>query len=256
MSWVQAVVWLATFFSGALAALLLGDRVKRSLAPESRLRRRALKAGLPRSVVQLPTEQLELAISRPPLWEYRLFQVALHAALSENASIAAELRFGLPKQKVQTLAPSETIDWLKRKWAEFMEFEPALQLAGSDLQVAFGQPGEPGDSELLVRVAKDFAAIHRRAIEWAISFREMHLPDDLRTLAACTSKASAVFTSAIEELDERTWFQLEKMLARSESEREELVVKITIVVASPYSQELAAELERATKLFERDPETW
>lgn len=140
-------------------ALKTGLRVaaKEALTPEQAESARREKPFLR----QVGDEAIRLALKEPPMWEYRLYFQALEDFVQAQAGAAAAI----------TAYPAITgtaniADWMVEKCDEYIHLADRFsRLVNTELQAAFGAPGEPGDAAAIVAVAKQIGEIYRRFID-------------------------------------------------------------------------------------------
>ncbi len=134
----------------------------RSLADELALARLTTPA-----LKTISDEAVWLAARQPPLWEYRLYFQAL-GDLVNGETRAADgdwhpLPPDIPDFEARGMAD---LDWIQERQQEYLELAESInQLVNSELQAAFGRPGEPGDAARIVGVAVEVARVYRRFLE-------------------------------------------------------------------------------------------
>lgn len=115
----------------------------------------------------LSGKALRIALDRPDHWEYYLFAEVLSDEVDKAADLKRQLDLGVLYGVGELVRISNFADWSQVRIAEFQRLNSGgATLVNEAFQKAIGAPGEPGDVEALVYVARDLARIYREAIEW------------------------------------------------------------------------------------------
>jgi hypothetical protein len=180
-------------------------------------------------------EAVRLAARQPPLWEYRLYFQALADFIArETATAAAGDRFTArvdrePDYAAQSL---DDLEWIQDRHQEYLELAESIdRLVNSELQVAFGRPGEPGDVGLIVGVAAKVAQVYRRFLTIR---SEAQTRPTAPLLAEVMLEFSRVCDSSIAEFEDyptRSLRTLEEALAADDGQTE-LVLRFDMALTA------------------------
>ncbi len=156
----------------------------------------------------LSGEALRLILERPNSWEYRLYTRVLVDEFDARKALKREYELGL------TFGPAESVNMtsfgplLRARIAELETLSGnAETLLNEVTQDAFGKPGEAGDAEKIVFVARQIARVYEDAIDWSLRMKRVvaESPFD-RAIDPMSKFASKVIISleeSVRELDAR-----------------------------------------------------
>jgi hypothetical protein len=191
-------------------------------------------------------EAVRLAARQPPLWEYRLYFQALADFVARETAAAAGDRSPAPVDREPDYAAQglDDLEWIQDRHQEYLELAESIdRLVNSELQVAFGRPGEPGDVGLIVGVAAKVARVYRRFL--AIRSASQTRPT-APLLAEVMLEFSRVCDSSIAEFEDyppRSLRMLEEALAADDGQTE-LVLRFDMALTADTDRFHAA-LDRA-----------
>ncbi len=152
---------------------------------------RRLRGTSSRDLRGLQGEALRLALEKPPGWDYLLFGRVLSDEIEASEDLLREYRFGILLGTGEQASEREMARWLMRRMGELRRtYEAATTLINVALQEALGRPGEPGNVEELVFVARQFGAVYRHAVEWSQRVRRAHVEERFEALVDSMSKLS------------------------------------------------------------------
>tara|TARA_B100000749_G_scaffold186394_1_gene144198 strand:+ start:205 stop:1206 length:1002 start_codon:yes stop_codon:yes gene_type:complete len=108
-----------------------------------------------------------IAQDRLPGWEFRLTSALLRELLKEPYRRWSELRDGLYTKATQHISDDDFRTWLLRKNSEAMDLvHPIEALYTKHLSIAWGELGQPGDQEKILRTCELISDACNRLIEW------------------------------------------------------------------------------------------
>jgi hypothetical protein len=194
----------------------------------------------------LSDEAVRLAARQPPLWEYRLYFQALADFIARETAATAGDRSRAQVDREPDCAAQglEDLEWIQDRQQEYLELADSInQLVNSELQVAFGRPGEPGDVGLIVSVAAKVARVYRRFL--AIR-SEARCRPTAPLLAEVMLEFSRVCDSSIAEFEDyptRSLRTLEEALAADDGQTE-LVLRFDMALTAD-TDAFHAALDRA-----------
>jgi hypothetical protein len=189
---------------------------------------------------------VRLAARQPPLWEYRLYFQALADFIArETAAVTGDRSPAEVDLEPDFAARGlDDLEWIQDRHQEYLDLAESIdRLVNSELQVAFGRPGEPGDVGLIVGVAAKVARVYRRflAIRSAAQTRPA-----APLLAEVMLEFSRVCDSSIAEFEDyptRSLRTLEEALAADDGQTE-LVLRFDMALTADTNGFQAA-LDRA-----------
>lgn len=152
--------------SRALSSLTSGLHVIGENSCSSDVGRNSCDIG--NEIYRIGTFGYRLVVDRPSGWEY-LF---LFWSLREGINVVKR-KHGPPgpdavvnKERVAIHSIPEAQDFAKQKIDELEEIVSPVRTIEPDIQKALGDPGQPGDPELLLRVATTIAESYRALLLW------------------------------------------------------------------------------------------
>lgn len=216
------------------------------------IRAKVLCCGLSEALQGLSGPALLLVVQKPFAWEYRLFSQVLSDEISRMASIKRDMNYGLALGKAVKLGgnPSVIMEWVGRKIGEIISFvDSANVLFKAAIPNAFGPPGEPGDVEEIVYVAKRLAEVYRLILEWTIEFKHTQVDDEFSHLLELIARMSHNAIEEIEAFDIDLNQQIDSTIRRYEESKQPQTLNITLTLTCPDMTELDGEFNRLKKLF-------
>jgi hypothetical protein len=188
-------------------------------------------------------EAVRLAARQPPLWEHRLYFQALTDFFAQESAAAAAAG---PQKSTPAVQPDiqTSLAWIRAKLEEYQGLTSRIDaLVNSELQVAFGAPGEPGDIGAIVLVAGKLGRVYRRFLHLRAEARHQPtdpvLSDVLREFSLIGDQSIAEFqTHPVKSLE-----SIETALANDDGETE-LVLDLQLKLTAD-TEGLHAALDRA-----------
>jgi len=214
------------------------------------IRTKVLRSGLSEALLQdLSGAALRLAVRKPYAWEYRLFGQVLSDEISRVASIKKDHNYGLALGKAVRLGDrAEIFEWVKKKFGEIQSLvKSANVLFNTAFPKAFGAPGEPGDVEEIVYVAKRLAEVYRRILEWTAEFRHTQVEDKFSRLLEIIALMSHNAIEEIEAFAINLNQQLDDAVQRHAESGQPLSLEIALTLTCPDMTEFDGELRRLRK---------
>jgi hypothetical protein len=182
-----SLIWVFSFETAAD----ITDTLRRQLAylfTEGLDKRRLLLDDTEIAKLGLRGEALRLAIQKERYWEYRLFRQVMREELDQRNRLKLDRDL-----RIVTDVTHEFDDvWSFEEWMQ-LQLAAAQRLIASwnslvaKTNEAFGEPGQPGDVQLIVYTASRLGSLYQAALEWALEFFRMEVPedaDDLRELSS------------------------------------------------------------------------
>jgi len=133
------------------------------------LRGKIQQSGLSDALLGISGAAFRLALEQPDAWEHRLFcrVVADEIAACRELRRRYDKRIALGESEAVSLLDLES--WSRPRISELHRVTSALDYALNDgLRDALGEPGEPGDVEKIVSIAKLVGQAYREALEWSL----------------------------------------------------------------------------------------
>ena len=241
--------WIFPFDSAQDIADTLRKQLAFLFVEALSLRHKVLRTGLPKSLDGLSGSALMLAVQKPFAWEYRLFSQVLSDEISESSGVKRDLNYGLMLgQAVQLHDISRLLEWVPAKINNLSFFVAALEnIVNAAFPRAVGAPGEPGDIEEIVYVARRFGQVYRQILEWSGEFQRIHVDSECRATLDIISRASRNVIAELEEFSVTLQQQLSEACQRYESTNEPQSLKITLELTCPDMSDLPDTLRRLTE---------
>lgn len=192
---------------------------------------------------QTSAEAQELILDRPDGWEVRLFSEVLACELAARSSLFRDYKNCLAHgQRLPRCNANDLMDWLASHLDEGVQFGSSIdRLINDELQRAFGAPGEPGDPEGIIYVAKRIGDVYGRAIEWSLSLLRISADPEFSKILLLHSRLVENMIRQMREFSD----DLVRILSTADNESPESssprVVKLTLTLTIP--EDLNAELE-------------
>lgn len=238
--------WIFPFDSAQDIADTLRKQLAFLFVEALSLRHKILGTGLPKTLDGLSGRALMLAVQKPFAWEYRLFSQALCDEISESSGIKKDLNYGLMLgQAVQLRDISRLPEWVEAKINDLSSFVAALEnIVNVAFPRAVGAPGEPGDVEEIVYVARRFGQVYRRILEWTGEFQRIRADSECLAVLDIVSRASRNVIAELEEFSVTLQQQLSESCQKYESTNEPQSLKITLSLTCPDMSDFPDSLQR------------
>lgn len=213
-------------------------------------RHRVLRAGLANEIHELSGPALQIAVTKPWAWEYRLFSQIVHDEIAQCADLKMNLEYGQIIGRVARLRDKNSvIDWMLARMAEIGSLSgSAVNIINVAAPKAYGAPGEPGNAEKIMYCGKQLGKVYRRILEWTLDFRHVSAPDDYDRAFELTSHMSSNMIREIEELSATLHKKLSDAADRYEQTKERQEINIQMSLTVPDITDLLQELDRIKML--------
>jgi Domain of unknown function (DUF4062) len=186
----------------------------------------------------------QLALDRPPLWEYSLTEELLRSKLSAIKREYDDLKKGLLFRPARTISAEEYLQsWIPSKLNDPAVLVEILEeTVGKGIPAAWGKPGEPGDALEILRAVNKIVETCRAFLDWELELRSVTPPLVLRNLGASLHGLTA---GIIDELG-RISDELSKALEGAWTGTREVSILLKIS-APPQLEKFLAEMEEVRK---------
>lgn len=243
--------WVFPFESAQEIIAILRKQMAYLFMDALTIRARVLRCGLPQALQELSGAALLLVVQKPKAWEHKLFGQVLSDEIFRTANIKRDLNYGLALGKAVRLGDiNEIIDWVNGKCGEIeLLVQSAGSLVNTALPKAVGLPGEPGDVEEIVYVAKRLAAVYRRILEWTVEFRHIQVEDEFSHLLELIARMSHNAIQEIEAFAVEYNTQIDDAVRRYEESKQPQSMEITLALTCPDMTELNCEFSRLRTLL-------
>lgn len=151
------------------------------LAAEGIRWKQRLQEPQPRWLAALSGKALRLALERPRLWEYRLLVQAIRDEIDGRVDLRREHELGLSFDGLHGLENDKVLAWAQLKLRELTRLGEGLgTIFGKPVADAMGPPGEPGDPEKILFIARGVGAAYEAALKWSRAVRAVHVSEAWR----------------------------------------------------------------------------
>jgi hypothetical protein len=151
----------------------------------------------------LSDESINLAIKKPLVWEQRLFCQVFSDEVDGYESLRQARSIGFTPTSPTELEFDNIFEisfWCTGIFDEIIDVtQTASRLMSEDLQIAFGQPDKPGNSEDIILIARKLGLIYKHFLEVAIRCENVNIDPIFKKLIKEMSK---VFDDAIREFED------------------------------------------------------
>jgi hypothetical protein len=219
------------------------------LAAEGIRWKEKLRDPLPAWIVGLRGRALMIALERPRLWEHLLLVQAIRDELDLRSERRREHELGLYFQTGEQLQGVEIVAWSQVRMREIMRIGNGLTLIfGQPVIDAMGPPGEPGNPELIIFVARKMGAAYEASLDWARRVRTAHA-DEIwsRTL----EELGKLVNDLITEIDRWSTASLDSVNAAAETFVPGVKVKLdlSLKISIGETDSMVEEMRLATERY-------
>ncbi len=214
------------------------------------LREKVKDLRLSPALTELSGKCLKLMLERPTGWEYSFFSTVLADEMNADQELKWDLQYGLKITHIHGLDDLLTMyNWIQQKLSDMQALAlSAGQLMNQAIQDALGKPGEPGDPEHLVYVARRLAKIRKELVNWSIEFGCTKARPECEKLLSLLSLASKDTIEKIESIP----FGLDGEVAKAldaNKRGEKYVGELMLKIEMSHSEEICAEFEKLSHLL-------
>jgi hypothetical protein len=208
--------------------------------------------NLSEPLAALSGKPLRLLLERPFGWEFHFFSSVLTDELARDQPSKWDLQYGLKLASPRTLGDMGALFiWIAQKYDEILALTDSFsQLLNKVIQDALGRPGQSGDPEHLLYVAKRLARLRKAVIEWAIDFNCTKTRPECERVLNLIAAASGVIIQTIESIPAVVDAEINKAIeAHGRGEVYEAKMMFTLS-EMPNSAEIQVEFEKLSRLIE------
>jgi predicted MPP superfamily phosphohydrolase len=191
-----------------------------------------------------------LLLERPDHWEVRFFSQALADELTKNDDLKKDWTYQVAGEQPEYYEPYQALKWISSQTQYLITLaEGFTRLIHEALPAAMGPPGEHGDARELFYVASRLADGHRRAINWALSFRRVYVDENLRPLLKEAEKLSKTVVNGVEEFSSKMQSQLAGLFSEGQYQGPPRTVNFELILEAPDTEAFHRELQRVSRLY-------
>lgn len=130
------------------------------------------------SLTELSASALRVALDKPLLWEYRLFAQVLDDEITKRSELRRQHDLGIAFGELRYLAVRDAPAWLKAQMTSILKTVRLLaKLYNEEFASAVGRPGEPGNRDYIVFVARQIGLIYAECLNWSARLRKLYIHD-------------------------------------------------------------------------------
>jgi len=185
----------------------------------------------------------QLALDRPPLWEYSLTEELLRSKLSVIKREYDDLNKGLLFRPGRTITAEEyLLSWIPSKLNDPAVLVEILEETVGRVKAAWGKPGEPGDAlEILLSVNKMIETC-QALLDLELELRSVTPPSVLKNLGASLHGLTAGIIDELKRISD----ELSKALEGASTGTGEVSILLKIS-APPQLDKFLAEMKEVSK---------
>jgi len=245
--------WIFPFESAQDIIAILRKQMAYLFMDALTIRAKVLRSNLSETLQDLSGAALLLVVQKPFAWEHRLFSQVLCDEMSRMTSIKKDINYGLALGKALKLGNfTEIREWVMEKCGEIQLFiQSGESLVNTALPEALGPPGEPGNVEELVYVAKRLAEVYRRILEWTLEFKHILVGAEFSHLLELIARMSHNAIEKIEAFAVDHNQKISDAVRRYNETGQPQSVEINCTIPCPDMTELNAELWRLRLMSEQ-----
>ena len=204
------------------------------------------------SLDSLAGESLKVAIDRPRLWEHRLLADALRNQLLASRDLRKEHQIGLTLGVSEYVCADQFSSWASARLHELEGVVGSLgTLVNETLQIALGQPGEPGDVDAIVFVAKKLGQAYTQAIDWSLRVRRTCIDEAFDPVKVEMARFTDNIIGSIEEFSAELLKRNDEALDAIER-GDKLTIRIDLSLTVSNFAEFHSALERSISQIQHD----
>lgn len=237
-------IWTFEFNSATEIISILREQFGILFSNCLNLRQKATRVTLSKAILELDGAALDIALLQPDGWEYRLFSEVLSSGLRDCKNEKYDFIYGIALSPSTYLESQNVIDYIQAKTNDMLRRVDALgTLIRKVLPTAFGDPGVPGDADLIIYAANKFVDVYRSIINWSLEFNTIATEDIYNGLIKAFSQSCSETLNDIELFSVNFERTIVKQLSEPncEASSEE---KITLVLTPPDTGKINEEIKK------------
>jgi hypothetical protein len=205
-------------------------------------------------VMELEGEALKIVLEQPNGWEYKLFGQVFKSELAKSYDLKRDLIYGISFGNTMELHKvDEILKWMISKCNELLTIVGFLgTLINEALPIAFGNPGEPGDTDYILYVAERMGATYENIIKWGLGFKAVIVEDDWKKIVAALFKACSTPIADLENYCESYNQELCKIDLLSEHNVEPITLNLTFTLRAPDLSDYYHEMDNMRNKYNLD----
>lgn len=158
------------------------------------------KNNLSINLRSLTGEALEVLLTKPQEWGFRLFSAVLNSGLDDLQNRKRDYTYNISHNSVVCLkSMDEVSDYVERKTSHLQNLITNLSTVfKSVLAEVFANPDRLDNADLLVYAAQAIKDVYSSIIDWSLSFNEVSSNEHLRRI---TESLSRVCDPTLEDIE-------------------------------------------------------
>jgi hypothetical protein len=137
---------------------------------------RARTEPVPRFNGRTPRTSEEIAVllgERPPGWEHLLYAAVIKQGMDAMEEKYRDHLLEYARRNGRYVPEEEGVDSLQRNFANLGELTNSFEriLDARVQEAAFGRPGEPGDPDRIIHLARRFVSVYEDLLDWSAEIR-------------------------------------------------------------------------------------
>ena len=174
--------WVSQFDRASDLVATLRDHLS-TLFRDLLLRRREGRISIPPEFAQESMRAKDLAVDRPPFWEYLLTVEILQSKLERTRRLLADLGRGEVYCPLTSLTHETFSEWFGDAIDDILLLMDVIHsVITNGFARGWGALGEPGDPVEILRVCENLASTTHHMAEWAVNFRSVDVPEEMNHL--------------------------------------------------------------------------
>ncbi len=200
----------------------------------------------------LAHQALRILIEKPKGWEYLLFAQILsdEIAALQQKRLDVELKISFGDVYNFDEVPQLT-SWVSEKFSTMSNIVTQITRAMNDgIVKAVGEPGEPGKPERIYHLAKRIADGYEQLLDWTLQFYRVSADDHFKKIIELTSNFSSNALNEINIFSRSLYETLHDHIEKESSYAPGTVIKLTLTLTVPSTDEFYAEMERLRAIYQ------
>lgn len=149
-----------------------------------RLARRLNLAAIPAYLAVAGPQTVRIALEKPRAWEYRLFFQAWTDEIKRLSWLLRDHRARIAVGVSEDVPAERASEWLLTRSHELQGLVTSLNhLLNVEAGASFGEPGQPGDPDHIIWIARKIGEIVQTALEWSHRVRRARVHEPFNRAA-------------------------------------------------------------------------
>ncbi|HSD56524.1 MAG TPA: hypothetical protein VLA92_05250 [Candidatus Saccharimonadales bacterium] len=198
-------------------------------------------------------EQALLLAQKPPYWEYLYFASVLLLGKERLELKWHDHTLGHARANGQYVSKEGVGPHIRAVFPQLSMATSSVEgaLSEESTELAFGKPGEPGDSKRIEHIATHVVNVYEDMMDWSARLRATVFPDEYEDLVSATAHLADTPVNETRDFITHVVGQVNKIYPHIEGEHKDEPLHLNMVLALSIDDEAMARYQKEIKKMKR-----